>query len=218
VLLALAELASERGYAAVTVADIGALAGVEVRTFYRLFAGKREAFAALGEFYFQHVMALTAGAFFSARAWPERVVAAKIALAGCVEQNPALARTCFIEGHAGESGAPARVEQLTRAFTLFLSEGHSCVPGLPPYSPVVLEAIAHANFELIYLQARASSKPEIAGVLGHSLHLCLTPFIGPNAAGKLIERGTRPLNKRRHESGRIRAAEVRRPSVTVPGR
>ncbi len=189
VLLALAELASEKGYAAVTVADIGALAGVEVRSFYRLFAGKQEAFTALGEFYFQHMMALAAGAFFGARAWPERVLAAKIALAGCVEQNPALARACFVEAYAGMPGASARVEQLTRAFTLFLNEGHTHARGAPPYPPAVLEAIAHANFELVYHQARASPAPQMSGVLGHSLHLCLTPFIGPRDAADLIEPG-----------------------------
>lgn len=191
VLLALAELASEKGYAAVTVAEIGALAGVEVRSFYRLFGGKREAITALGEFYFQHMMALAAGAFFSAGAWPERVVAAKTALAGCVEQNPALARACFIEAHAGGPAAPARVEQLTRAFTLFLSEGRAQARGAAPYPQAVLEVIAHANFELVYHQARASSTPRMSAVLGHSLHLCLTPFIGPAAAGLALDKRQR---------------------------
>jgi AcrR family transcriptional regulator len=188
VLLALAELSAEKGYRAVTIAEISGCAGVEIRAFYRLYAGKREAFAALGELYFRHMMALTAGAFFSARAWPERVLAAKLAIAGCVEQNPALARACFIEGYAADGRAARRVEQLTRAFTLFLSDGHEHAKSAPR-PRVVLEAIAHANFELIYHQARASAMPQMAHVLGHSLHLCLAPFIGPAAAAELIDDG-----------------------------
>jgi AcrR family transcriptional regulator len=187
VLFTLAELAAEKGYAAVTVGEISSCAGVKPRTFYRMFAGKQEAFAELAELYFQHMMALTAGAFFSARAWPERVIAAKLALAGCVEQNPALARACFIEGYAGEPDAAVRVERLTRAFTLFLAEGHEHAADVAPYPRAVLEAIAHANFELVYHQARASATPKMASVLGHSLHLCLAPFIGPSAAAELID-------------------------------
>jgi AcrR family transcriptional regulator len=221
VLLALAELASERGYAAVTVADIGGLAGIEVRSFYRLFAGKHEAFTALGEFYFQHMMALTAGAFFGASAWPERVLAAKLTLAGCVEQNPALARACFVEAHAGRPGAAAQVEQLTRAFTLFLSEGQTHAQSATPYPPAVLEAIAHATFELVYHQARASPEPQMSAVLGHSLHLCLAPFIGPRGAAQLIDRGPQagvwPVDRARSTSGAGRARRSRAREAAAPG-
>lgn len=188
VLLALAELCSEKGYAAVSVQDMTRRASVEMRTFYRMFAGKQEAFAALTEVYFQHMMALTAGAFFGDRPWPERVLCAKLTLAGCVEANPAVARACFIDGHAGEQDGGERVEQLTRAFTLFLSEGPQQSDGRAGASRLGQEAIAHANFELVYRQARASATPSMAGVVGQSLHLCLAPFIGVAAAQELIER------------------------------
>jgi AcrR family transcriptional regulator len=192
VLFALAELTSEHGYAAVSVQDITRRGGVEMRAFYRMFAGKREAFAALAEVYFQHTMALTAGAFFSAREWPERVLEAKLALAGCVEANPAIARACFVEAHAGESDRGERVEQLTRAFTLFLTEGGRLCEGRTGVSPLGREAIAHANFELVYRQARASARPRMAGVVGHSVHLCLAPFVGVAATQELIEQAGAP--------------------------
>jgi len=188
VLLALAELASEKGYAAVSVEDMTRRAGVEMRTFYRMFAGKQQAFAALAEVYFQHMMALTAGAFFSERSWPERVLDAKLALGGCVEANPAVARACFVEGHAGERHGSERLEQLTRAFTMFLVEGRAQCEEHAGASRLGREAIAHANFELVYRQARASENPRMAGVVGHSVHLCLAPFIGVAGAQELIER------------------------------
>ncbi len=187
VLLALAELAAEDGYATVTIRRIAERAGIESRAFYRLFDSKQQAFTALTEMYFQQTMALTAGAFFTRAPWPRRVLAAILTLAACVEQNPALARACFIESYASERGAPQRVEQLTRAFTLFLTEGDRYAGRVTPHPRGTLEAIAHANFELIYQQARASATPRIAGVLGHSVHLCLAPFIGGQAAGELID-------------------------------
>ncbi len=187
VLLALAELAAQDGYATVTIRRIAERAGIESRAFYRLFDSKQQAFAALTEMYFQQTMALTAGAFFTRAPWPRRVLAAKLALAACVEQNPAATRACFIESYASERGAPQRMEQLTRTFTIFLTEGDRYAERVEPHPRVTLEAIAHANFELIYQQARASATPRMAGVLGHSVHLCLAPFIGGHAAGELID-------------------------------
>lgn len=210
ILLALAELASETGYAAVSVEDMTRRASVEMRTFYRMFAGKQEAFAALAEVYFQHMMALTAGAFFSDRGWPERVLEAKLALAGCIEANPAVARACFVEGHAGERDGGERVEQLTRAFTMFLSEGQHLCNGRGGGSRLGQEAIAHANFELVYRQARASASPKMAGVVGHSVHLCLAPFIGVAAAQELIDREL--------GDGKDRAGMARRTTVAKPAR
>jgi AcrR family transcriptional regulator len=202
VLFALAELASEKGYGAVSVEDMTRRAGVEMRTFYRMFAGKQEAFATLAESYFQHMMALASGAFFSDRGWAERVLDAKLALGGCVEANPAVARACFIEGHAGERDGGERVAQITRAFTMFLIEGQSLCDGCAGTSRLGREAIAHANFELVYRQARASDTPRMAGVVGHAVHLCLAPFIGVAGAQELIERELEPaplgiLDKRR---------------------
>ena len=192
VLFALAELASENGYGTVTITEIAERAGIDARAFYRIFEGKQQAFTALAELYFQQMMALTAGAFFTPGEWPQRVLAAKLALAACVEQNPALARACFIEGYAGERAAADRVEHLTRAFTMFLAEGHQYREHETPLPRVALEVIAHANFELVYHQARASAAPQMAGVLGHSIHLCLAPFIGPRAADELIDRELHP--------------------------
>jgi AcrR family transcriptional regulator len=216
VLLALAELASENGYAAVSVQDMTRRAEVEMRTFYRMFAGKQEAFAALAEVYFQHMMALTAGAFFSDRGWPERVVAAKVALAGCVEANPAVARACFVEGHAGERDGGERVEQLTRAFTLFLSEGQQQSGGRRVASRLGQEAIAHSNFELVYRQARESNSPRMAGVVAHSVHLCLAPFIGVAAAGELIDRELGGDSDRADRPGRKTVAKSARRARRMP--
>jgi hypothetical protein len=96
------------------------------------------------------MMALTAGAFFSGRGWPERMLDAKLALGGCVEANPAVARACFIDGHAGGRDGGERIEQLTRAFTMFLVEGQQLCDGRAGASRLGREAIAHADFELVY--------------------------------------------------------------------
>jgi hypothetical protein len=71
---------------------------------------------------------------------------------------------------------------------MFLSEGQQLCGGRAATARLSQEAIAHANFELVYRQARASASPKMAGVVAHSVHLCLAPFIGVAAAQELIER------------------------------
>jgi hypothetical protein len=120
------------------------------------------------------------------------VFEAKLALAECVEANPTVARACFVDAHAGERDGGERVEQLTRAFTLFLTEGQQLCEGHAGATRLGREAIAHANFELVYRQARTSGSPRMAGIVGHSVHLCLAPFVGVSAAQGLIEKAGAP--------------------------
>ncbi|HTA36212.1 MAG TPA: hypothetical protein VK761_05815, partial [Solirubrobacteraceae bacterium] len=124
---------------------------------------------------------------------------------------PAMTRACFIEGHAGERDGGERVEQLTRAFTLFLADGRRLCDGRSAASRVGQEAIAHANFELVYRQSRTNASPRLAGVVGHSAHLCLAPFIGVAAATSLIDRELGRVGGRlERRSGNIAAKPARR--------
>ena len=69
-MFATAELVQSKGYTATTIAQITKRAGVDGRVFYRMFADKQEAFSAIHELGFQHLMAATAAAFFTAELGP----------------------------------------------------------------------------------------------------------------------------------------------------
>ncbi len=125
ILFAVAELAAERGYRASTLADIQRRAGVDAEEFHGVFADKREAFAAVHEEHFRHVTAVTAGAFFRADAWPERIWESGRSFARVMEQNAAAAHVGFVEVHAAGPRAVRRNEELVLAFTLFLREGYA---------------------------------------------------------------------------------------------
>jgi AcrR family transcriptional regulator len=188
IVLATAEILQRGGYAATTVAQITRAAGVDGRVFYRLFADKRDAFRAVHELAFQRTMAVTAGAFFTAEDWPRRIWQAGGAFTQYVEQNAALTHASLIEAHAGGREAVERLGELVAGFTIFLQEGYEHRPtghGSPP-SPLALEAIAQANFEILYRQARASASADMAGQLPRLAYVCLAPFVGPVRAGELI--------------------------------
>src|SRR6185437_1873111 len=149
-LYATARMAAIRGYTATSVTDICRLAGVDAHAFYRLFAGKQDAFLAVHELGFQQVMEIAANAFFSVSGWPVRSWEGGRALTQLLEENPLIAHVGFVEAHAVGPAAVQRIEDSQIAFTFFLREGR--VHGERRSSPgaVAMEAIIACIFEIVY--------------------------------------------------------------------
>jgi AcrR family transcriptional regulator len=203
ILYAIAKLAETKGYAATTVADINKLAQVRAQTFYSQFADKREAFVAVHELGFQQVMDVTVRAFFSVEGWPERSWEGGLAFTQLLQENPLVANIAFIEAYAVGPRAVQKIEDAHAAFLFFLQDG-TMLTETPP-SRVGMEAIIAAVFEVMYLQARAGKKMQIAGTLPQIAQVWLTPFLGPDAtdsfidehlgAPRTVERAARPKPK-----------------------
>jgi AcrR family transcriptional regulator len=188
ILYAAARLSSEQGYLATTVAQITRLAGVDGRVFYRHFADKQEAVAAAHEFGFQQVIDVTGRAFFSVQGWPQRSWEAGRALTGLLEENPIVARVGFVEAYAIGAPTVQRIEDSHMAFMFFLQEGLLSADVEPTPSREAMEAVIDAIFEIVYIGARASQKPQLAEMLTPIMHIWLTPFLGAAATEKFIER------------------------------
>lgn len=189
IVFAAARVSEEKGYAASTIAEITRQAGVDGRAFHRLFCDKEAVFMALYELQFQQVMAVTAGAFFKGRTWPERVWQAGKAFGTYLEQNRTLAHAIFIESYAGGPITVRRIEDGVGAFTIFLQEGRQDA-GAADLPPVGLRAIAATNFEMVYHQTRAGSGSHMLELLPHAAQLTLAPFLGPAEASRVIDRLT----------------------------
>jgi AcrR family transcriptional regulator len=187
ILYAAARLAQSKGAQASTVADIVKAARVDGRAFYRLFADKQEAFAAVHELGFQQVMDVTAKAFFSVQGWPERSWEGGRALTQLLQANPLVAHVGFVEAYALGPGAVQRIEDSHTAFLFFLQEGLLQEHADPGPSRVAMEAIIAAVFEIIYMAVRATVKPRIAGMLPYFAHVWLTPFLGLKEADAFID-------------------------------
>jgi AcrR family transcriptional regulator len=187
IIFAAAETIRRVGYAATTVAEITRAAGVDGRAFYRQFASKQEALAAVRELAFQNAMAVTAGAFFAGADWPRRVWQAGTTFTQYLEENPAQTYACVVESHAGSPATAQRFQDLVAGFTIFLQEGYEYQPRRPiAPSSVALEAVAQATLEILYRQARSSSSPELAGLLANLAYIALTPFVGAAKADELV--------------------------------
>jgi AcrR family transcriptional regulator len=189
IIFATAEVVQANGYLVASVTRITRAARVGGRVFYELFADKRDAFMAVQELAFQSAMAVTAGAFFAAEDWPQRIWEAGRACTEHLEQNPTLAHAFVVESHAGGPEAVQRFEDLLAGFTIFLQEGYQYAPrrAAPPPSGLVLQAIAGANLELLYRQARSRGTAAMTGALAQLTYTCLAPFVGSRRSSELVE-------------------------------
>jgi AcrR family transcriptional regulator len=188
ILFATTEAIAEQGYAAVTIAEITKLAGIDGRAFYRLFAEKQEVFDAIYESGLQQMLALVARGFFARESWPERIWEALGVLTQSAQSNPAGAQVALVAAHAVGPAAVHRVEDSRAAFTVFLQEGYRYAGHDEQPSPLALEAIATGVFEILYRAARERESRDTAGLLPHVAHICLAPFMGSEEAGRFIDR------------------------------
>jgi AcrR family transcriptional regulator len=186
ILLAAARLAEDKGYTATTVLDISKLARLDARAFYRLYDDKQAAFDALHELLFRHIIASTAAGFAAGQTWPERIWRAGLAFTHYIEQNQTLAHAAFVESYAGGPASVKRVNELVNGFTVFLEEGYRYASASPAPSPLALEAIAAAVFELDYGQARERRVRHLSGLVPQVTFIALAPFVGSAQANAFI--------------------------------
>lgn len=185
ILYATAEVAAAGGYGDSTVADIASTAGVDRRVFYKHFRDKQQAFLAIHEFAIHRVMAIAAGAFFSVTAWPDRVWEAIRASTWFEATHPVITHIGHVESHAVGAPAIQRIDDSRAAFTIFLQEGIH-LTSKPP-SRTAMEAIAGAVFEIGYIKVRQGQSETIARMAPSATYLVLAPFMGPSAAGELVD-------------------------------
>jgi AcrR family transcriptional regulator len=181
---ATALMVRERGYRAVTVADIVAAARVSRRGFYNEFPSKADAFIAAYEHGFQQALATCTPAFFASHAWPERVWHGAQALAGFLAREPSLAYLGFVECYALGPAFVARVHDTQLAFTLFLEEGHR--QRSRALSRACSALSVAAIFELAFQASRPRRGFDIRRAQPLAVYVALAPFIGSDAAGEFV--------------------------------
>jgi AcrR family transcriptional regulator len=188
ILYATATIAQEKGYAATTIAEIRKRAGVDSRAFNTLFTGKQDAFMELIALGFGRTMAVTAGAFFTAAAWPDRIWEAGRAFTEFFQSNPALAHVGFVEPYAVGPDAAQHVTDSINAFTVFLQEGlRHAPPPVPVVSGFALEAIATSVFEVAYIESRQEGSRGMSSALPRVAFVCLAPIIGAEQADRFVD-------------------------------
>jgi AcrR family transcriptional regulator len=187
ILHATAAVCTEQGYAATSVADVVAAAGVAREVFYTHFRDKQDAFMAAYETGFQGLMSATVGAFFTSAPWPERVWSALRAYADFMANYPTFAYLGMVESHTVSQELIDLVDERVMAFTLFLEEGQRPPYRGEPLPDVVPEAIAMAIYEVTSHMLRHGRGEEVPGLVPLIAYVVLSPYLGATEATRFVE-------------------------------
>jgi len=177
-----------KGYAATTVADIVARARVSRESFYEHFSNKQHAFLEAQQYPTQCVLDACARAYFSVRAWPERIWTGLKTLLHLIAANPAFSHLRLVECYAAGPLAAHRAEEITRSFTFFLEEGYTHRPGASQLPRLCSAAIVGAIFALIQRHVAHEQIEDLPRRLPQIAYVAIAPFTGPNYAIDLLQR------------------------------
>jgi AcrR family transcriptional regulator len=198
---ATAHIAYEKGYAAMTVADIVAAAGVAREAFYEHFRSKEDSFLAAQALALQESIAAVKGEFFCEAAWPERIWNGGAAMLGYIAGHADLACVQLVESFAAGAASIRRTYDSWMAYTLFLEDGYRQRPEAEQLPRLCSEAIAGANLEIFRQLAVGRETERWLELLPEVVYVSVAPFIGPERAIDFVE-------EKVSEAGTVRKARL----------
>ncbi|HEU4707034.1 MAG TPA: helix-turn-helix domain-containing protein [Solirubrobacterales bacterium] len=174
--------ASEKGYRAVTVADIVKRAGIARNTFYENFGSKEECFLAAQEYAMSTALEQVVGAAGEIDEWPRRVEAGLAAFLAYVAREPALARTCMVEALAAGPASVRHYEESLQAFVSLFKLGRDVSPHGDDLPETLEEALIGGVFWILYQRLLQADSRQIEALLPELVEFALTPYLGADAA------------------------------------
>ena len=186
IISALAEETVEKGYRAVTVADIVRRAGIARNTFYENFSSKEDCFLAASEFAVKEALRRVVDAASKVDAWPERVNAGLAAFLHYVASEPALARTCIVEALSAGPASLARYEESLQSFIPLFRIGRKVSPRGEQLPETLEETIIGGIFWIIYQRIIMGQTEQIEELLPELVEFSLTPYLGADAAKRAV--------------------------------
>lgn len=187
ILDAVGAMAREKGYAATTVADVVAEAGVTREVFYEQFRGKADAFLAAQGRGLEESLGLAGGEYFSDGSWPDRVWRAGSAMLSYTADHPDNAYVETVESYATGSAAIQRAFENRMAYTFFLEEGYRQRPAAESLPKLCSEAIAGGLIELLRRQVALDRVEQVLELVPQGAYITLAPFIGAPEAAEFVE-------------------------------
>lgn len=173
--------ASEKGYRAVTVADVVKRAGIARATFYENFSSKEECFLAAQQYAMATALEQVVAAAGEIDDWPRRVEAGLAAFLAYIAREPALARTCMVEALAAGPAAMQSYEEALQSFVSLFRLGRDVSPYGGQLPGTLEEALIGGVFWILYQRLLAETE-QIEELLPELVEFTLTPYLGAEAA------------------------------------
>jgi AcrR family transcriptional regulator len=184
----LAQAVAEKGYAAVTLADIVGYAQVSRRVFYANFDGREECFLAAFEVVVAHLRELVAAAVGAVDGWPQQAIAAVRACLAFFAAEPDLARLCLVESRAAGPAVAARLGATVGELPPLLRRGRAERPAGDRLPESTEDSIAGSRVSLAQRRVAAGEAACLEDLLPDCVELVLLPYLGPAEAARLARR------------------------------
>jgi AcrR family transcriptional regulator len=180
---ALAELCAEKGYPAVTVADIVARAHISRATFYGLFRDKEACFLAA----YDAVLARFLGDVISAclrpgLSWPEQIRIGLETILSFGAAEPLFTRMCLIDMLSAGPAARERYRSGIRVLASFVDSGRAQAPDGEHVPPGVATSLVGGIAVVIRDEIRAGRTNDLPRLLPDLLYPALVPYVGQDRA------------------------------------
>ena len=173
---------SERGYRAVTVADIVKRAGIARNTFYENFSSKEDCFLGAQQLAMSAALSRVVDAAGEIDDWPYRVQAGLSAFLCYIGEEPALARTCMVDALAAAPTSVRYYEESLQAFISLFRLGRDVSPHGHELPETLEEALIGGVFWILYQRLLLDEPDRIGELLPELVEFALTPYLGAESA------------------------------------
>ncbi|HEX2096591.1 MAG TPA: TetR/AcrR family transcriptional regulator [Solirubrobacterales bacterium] len=189
IIRALAACAKERGYPAVTIAEIAARASISQATFYSHFADKDDALLAALDSAAAQMLGVVMPASRRAPDWPHSVRASIGALCAFGAAEPDLACLAAVESYAAGPLIRDERHRTLRMVRSLLEPGYELAPDT---KPVVGDAVIGAVWGLVYSKICREGPRSLPDVAPLASYMALAPFVGAGRAAEIANGDGRP--------------------------
>jgi AcrR family transcriptional regulator len=202
-------VASEHDVGGVTVSRVITKARISRRTFYELFGDCGDCLRAAYEQILGRAASRARPAYEAEQRWLDRVRAGLCAALEFFDEQPQFARLCFVQAPAsGEQTLVCRA-RLVRALAEALDTDYVAERSSRVRPELLSQAAIGGVLEILHTRLLAAQTIDLTELSGQLMAVIVLPYLGPAAARRELERGTRSAGERP-------APKARRESVTRP--
>jgi AcrR family transcriptional regulator len=184
----LAAAVADKGYAAVTLADITREARVSRRVFYENFESKEQCFLAAFDVVVAHLGQLVDGAVEGAADWPGKAIAATRAVLGFLASEPDLARLLLVESRSAGPAVAGRFNEAIAELRPLLAAGRAARPSEKerPLPDSTEDSVLGSLVSLLHRKVAAGEAARLGELLPDAVEFVLSPYVGPDEASRLV--------------------------------
>jgi AcrR family transcriptional regulator len=203
IIVAVAEVCSTAGYAAMSVEDIVVASGVSRRTFYDNFQDKEDAFLAAYDEVASRLLLRVKTAYETNEGIVPRAREGLSALLGFLAAEPAFADMCVVEALAAGPMVVARRNANLRTLSDLIDQ--TAAAAMPadatPPSPIIAQALVGGIFEVVYSRVLAGRHDELPGLLPGLIFTLLLPYAGHDVATQVLKKERRRMARTGRAAG-----------------